>query len=268
MIVCADDFGLAPDINRAIVELAEAGRVTAVSVMAALPTVQREGLRPLLGLGDKIDMGLHLTLTPDRGAMPARASTLSPEGGFVSYGFLVLRCIRGLVKPADCAAEITAQYNLFVEKAGRTPDFIDGHMHVHQLAGIREGLSMFARTLPKDARPYIRNTGAGFMEIVKARTSFMKQILICAPGRAMKERLTAEGVLTNDGFAGVYDFRQYANYPEFLRRFTQSLAGRPNGLLMTHPGLVEPWRRAEYDALKAAGFFGRVNRFIPPAPAR
>lgn len=268
MIVCADDFGLAPDINRAIVELAEAGRVTAVSVMTALPTVRREDLRPLLGLGDKVDVGLHLTLTPEQGAMPARQSTLSPKGSFVSYNFLVLRCLRGLVKPADCAAEITAQYNLFVEKAGRAPDFIDGHMHAHQLAGIREGLLMFMRTLPKDVRPYVRNTSASLMDIVKLRASFMKQYLISKPGVAMRQRLTSEGILTNDGFAGVYDYKRYGRYPEFLRRFAQRLSMRPNGILMTHPGLGEPWRRVEYDGLKDADCLGRPTRFIRPGPAR
>lgn len=268
MIVCADDFGLAPDINRATIELAEAGRVTAVSVMTALPVVTREDLRPLLALGARIDVGLHLILTPDRGAMPAHESTLSPQGRFVSYGFLVLRCMRGLVKPADCAAEITEQYNQFVEKTGRTPDFIDGHMHVHQLEGIREGLLMFLRTLPKDIRPYVRNTSASLVEIAHVRTSFVKQYLISKPGDAMREMLAAEGILTNDGFAGAYNYRQYERYPEYLRRFVQRLSIRPNGLLMTHPGFNEPWRRAEYEGIKDADYFGRPTRFHRPGRAR
>ncbi|MBF0635002.1 MAG: ChbG/HpnK family deacetylase [Nitrospinae bacterium] len=203
MIVCADDFGLAPDINRAVIELAEAGRVTAVSVMAALPSATSRDIRPLLELGGKIDLGLHLTLTLDKGAMPTRSSTLAPGGRFQPYGSLVFQTMSGQVNSSECSAEITAQYNLFVEKTGRTPDFIDGHKHVHQLAGIREGLLKFVMTLPKDGRPYIRNTNADFMEILKLRTSFIKQMVISTPGGVMKERLKSEGVLTNDGFAGI-----------------------------------------------------------------
>jgi hypothetical protein len=176
--------------------------------------------------------------------------------------------MRGLAKPADCAAEITAQYNLFVEKTGRIPDFIDGHKHVHQLAGIREGLLMFVRTLPKDARPYVRNTGASLMEIARLRASFIKQYLISKPGGVLRDMLTAEGVLTNDGFAGVYDYKRYERYPEYLRRFAQRLSLRPNGLLMTHPGLDEPWRRAEYEGVKDADYFGRPTRFIRHRGAR
>ena len=268
MIVCADDFGLAPDINRAIIELAEAGRVTAVSVMAALPSVASRDIRPLLELGGKIDLGLHLTLTPDKGAMPTRPSTIAPGGRFHTYGSLVFQSMSGQINSSDCAAEITAQYNLFVEKTGRPPDFIDGHKHVHQFAGIREGLLKFVQTLPKDARPYVRNTNADFMEILKLRMSFIKQIVIATPGGVMKERLKGEGILTNDGFAGVYDFRLSANYPVFLRRFVKRLAGRANGLLMAHPGLDEPWRRAEYEGLREADCLGRVSRFVPPARAR
>ena len=35
-----------------------------------------------------------------------------------------------------------------------------------------------------------------------------------------------------------------------------------NGLLMTHPGLNDDWRRSEYEALKTATFLpGTIGRF-------
>lgn len=268
MIICADDFGLSPDINRATVELAQSGWVTAVSVMAALPELTRNDILPLLELGDKIDLGLHLTLTPELTLKPSRVSSIAPAGRFVSYNKSLLRCVRGLVNAQDVAAEITEQYNLFAEKTGRTPDFIDGHMHVHQLPGVREGLFAFIRTLPKDSRPYVRNTRSSVTEILGSGTSIIKQMFISIPGGVMARKLASEGILTNDGFAGAYDYKLYSRYPDFLRAFTSRLADRPNGLLMAHPGYDAPWRRAERDGLRLVKPSVRVNRFIRPGGAR
>ena len=61
--------------------------------------------------------------------------------------------------------------------------------------------------------------------------------------------LFAAGIRTNDGFAGIYDYRRTAEYPRFLDRFIACMES-PDGLLMVHPGKVEPWRRMEYGTLR------------------
>ena len=48
MILCADDYGLSEDIDRAILELCRSGRLTAVSCMVALERCSAESLRELL----------------------------------------------------------------------------------------------------------------------------------------------------------------------------------------------------------------------------
>jgi len=63
MIVCADDYGWSDDVNRAIVELVAARRVSAVSCMAGLPHCAPDNLKPLLEHADHIDVGLHFTVT-------------------------------------------------------------------------------------------------------------------------------------------------------------------------------------------------------------
>jgi predicted TIM-barrel fold metal-dependent hydrolase len=36
-------------------------------------------------------------------------------------------------------------------------------------------------------------------------------------------------------------------YPQYVEKFLSTVP--ENGIIMVHPGLNEPWRRAEYDAL-------------------
>ena len=62
MIVCADDFGLAPDICRAILDVAEKGRITAVSSTVTWPDVGRDHVALLADHGAHLDLGLHLNL--------------------------------------------------------------------------------------------------------------------------------------------------------------------------------------------------------------
>ena len=62
LVVCADDFALNPGVSRAIVELAELGRISATSAMVCAPHWQAHApwLRDLSG---HIGVGLHLDLT-------------------------------------------------------------------------------------------------------------------------------------------------------------------------------------------------------------
>ena len=235
MIVCADDYGISPGVNQAVVQLVGAGRVTAVSVMAALERVDRQALEPLLKYAGCVDIGLHLTLTRED-AGPAGASLPSFRGLLVK-GWL------GMLREEELIQNIRGQYDLFVRKTGRAPDFLDGHMHVHQFPGVREALIRFVAGLP-EPKPYVRNTYMPLEKISGQGISPLKTWLISIPGGKMKRALEQAGVRTNDGFAGIYDFAQYGNYPEYLKKFLGPEAG-PQTIMMCHPGSEEPWRAAE-----------------------
>jgi hypothetical protein len=72
--------------------------------------------------------------------------------------------------------------------------------------------------------------------------------------------LRAAGAATNEGFAGIYDFGKWRQYPEYLPRFTACLRS-PNSLLVVHPGGNEDWRRQEFAALRGFPFAtGMPNR--------
>jgi predicted TIM-barrel fold metal-dependent hydrolase len=59
--------------------------------------------------------------------------------------------------------------------------------------------------------------------------------------------LRKAGIPTNDGFGGIYNYFGFMRYPLHLEKFLRTVP--ESGIIMVHPGLDEPWRRAEYDAL-------------------
>jgi chitin disaccharide deacetylase len=261
LIICADDFGIAPDVDDAILDLAQRGRISAVSCMmtaASGPCCIQKHLPALAG---KVDLGLHLNLVEGRPLSTAQEvpSLLESSGGFAGFRALLMRSLPGRIQPTHLQAEIAAQYGRFVKIAGRPPDFIDSHMHVHQLQGISKVLTCFLRE--QGSRFYVRNSHQSFRQIVRRGISPVKSLAISVPGLRFKRLLLSQGMPTNTEFAGVYQFDQCDRYPLFLSRFLRDLQS-PNGILMTHPGKSERWRRAEYEALLAAPpELLRANRF-------
>jgi len=222
MIICADDFGMTDDINRATAQLARAGKIDAVSCMVNMPFFTAD---ELVRLGS-VQLGLHFTL----------AETPQEFRRLVQCAYL-----RKLDRQ-KIYSMFAAQYKRFEEVAGRKPDFIDGHLHVQQLPMVRDALIQFIHTCCGDTTPHVRNAA------MPLRQCTLKSFLISAPGRVLKLKLHGAGIPTNDGFGGIYNYGDYMRYPRHLERFLRTVS--ENGIIMVHPGLDEPWRRAEYDALR------------------
>jgi hypothetical protein len=261
MIVCADDYGLRDDIDLAILNLCDSGRLSAVSCMVALERCTPSAMSAIQGYRDSVDIGLHFCLTNEAQPLsPSSAWRGQPEP-FPEYGPLLRRALRGKARREEIAAQVAAQYELFLEKAGRRPDHIDGHLHIHQLPGIRDGLMDFVRTLPANRWPYIRNTALSVRELWQRRLPWTKSALIGNFGARMRRILEAEHVPTNLGFSGIYDFRRWRQYPVYLPKFIACLE-QPNGILVVHPGEDEDWRRQEFKMLGEFPFtVGMPNRF-------
>jgi hypothetical protein len=256
MIICADDYGLSADIDEAILELCGSGRLSAVSCMVLFQRCDNEALARLRQHESMIDVGLHFCLTEE--GLPLSVPSPRPLGPF---GPLFRMALMGRINSREVTSLLSMQYDLFVQKSGRTPDYIDGHLHVHQLPGIREGLLDFVASLPRDRRPYIRNTYLPLKEVLGRRLPFLKAVSIGAFGARMRRQLRAAGVPTNDGFAGIYDFRKWPIYGKYLPRFLGAL-NNPNGILVVHPGKREEWRRREFSLLRETSFAkGTPNRF-------
>ncbi len=259
MIICADDYGLREDVDRAILELCQSGKLNAVSSLVLLERCNRELMKSLLAHQTKVDIGLHLCLTDE--GLPL--SLLPPENQLPDFKSLFLRALSGMVRSQNIRRQVAVQHELFIAKCGRRPDFIDGHLHVHQLPGVRQGLLDFVSGLPPEGRPYLRNTGLPVRELRRRKLPWLKAGLIGAFGARMQRASHAAGVPSNDGFAGIYDFKNWRRYPEYLPKFADCLR-HPNGMLVVHPGLEEDWRRQEFESLRDhAPPAERLNRFQP-----
>ena len=250
MIICADDFGIAADVDQGILTLASERKISAVSIMAALLPGPTPALQALLQRRATLDIGLHLMLTaPAVTPGAAGADSLCAQGCYPSLAALLQRSLLRRVSARDARRQIAAQYQRFVERCGCTPDFMDGHLHVHQFPGIRDGLLEFLLPLPPEARPYIRNTYEPLPALLRRGVAPLKSFGIGWFGRTLQRRLRPLGLRTNTGFGGICDYRRWRDYPLFLQRFIQG-AQHPNSLIMVHPGLQEPWRLAEYTGLR------------------
>lgn len=262
MIVCADDFGLTEDINHAILELCGLGRLSAVSCMAALPQCTRGAMQDLLQHQGAVDVGLHLYLADKNSPVSAFGSGRGAAVTVPSYSMFLQRALLRQVQARDVVAQLSAQYHLFIEKCARRPDFIDGHLHVHQLPGVREGVIQFVMSLPEASRPYIRNTRMELGALRSRHLPWFKAVLIGRFGAVMAKQLIAAGLATNRGFAGIYDFQNWTRFPEYLPRFADSLHDA-NGLLVAHPGTDQEWRCQEFETLRGFSFQqGKLNRFV------
>ncbi|WP_042704185.1 ChbG/HpnK family deacetylase [Azospirillum sp. B506] len=264
LLLCADDYGLAPGVNAAIRDLIAAGRLTATSVMSLCPH-WRSGAAALRELKDKADVGLHFTLTdqPPLGPMPI----LAPDGRLPPLGRLMGLAYRGkLAGPAARAEirdELSRQIAAFTDAWGGPPDYIDGHQHIHQLPGVRDAVVEALADLPG---AYVRLCGELVAAVLRRGVAVPKTLLIGALGGGLRgglrQMVRMRGIPSNDRFAGVYDFASGQPFAELMPRFLDGIGGRT--LVMVHPGLpdeelrrvdtlVEP-RRAEYDYLRGPDF--------------
>ncbi|MFP5516266.1 MAG: ChbG/HpnK family deacetylase [Alphaproteobacteria bacterium] len=266
LLLCADDYGLAPGVNAAIRDLIARGRLTATSVMSLCPHWRTDAaaLRDLKG---KADVGLHFTLTdqPPLGPMP----TLAPDGRLPPLGRLMGWAYRGKLNApaaqAEIRAELARQIAAFTDAWGAAPDHIDGHQHVHQLPGVRDAVVEALAALPG---AYVRLCGEPVTAVLRRRVAVPKTLLIGGLGGGLARMLRARGIPANDRFAGVYDFAGSRPFAELMPRFLEGTDGR--ALVMVHPGLpdgelrrvdslVEP-RRAEYDYLRGPDFADLLER--------
>ncbi len=261
MIICADDYGLSDDIDQAILELCSSQRLSAVSCMVALERCDAALLAKLRRHENVVDVGLHLVFADETLSRPAGALAESSPPYFPAYGPHLRRTLTGRVSAMEAFQQVSSQYELFLKKCGRNPDFIDGHLHTHQLSGVRQGLINFVLTLPAGQRPYVRNTHGPLRQVRRARLPLLKAAFIGAFGQRMRAQLQTAGLRTNEGFTGIYDFGDWRRYRELFPRFVAALPN-PNGMLVVHPGGREDWRRQEFNTLREFPFApGSPNRF-------
>jgi chitin disaccharide deacetylase len=224
LALCADDFGLNPGISAAIVGLARARRLTAISCITnSVHWIEDAEL--LRDLPDSIDVGLHLNFTQGRplSARLARRWPLLP-----SLPRLIAQAHVRLLPRSQMRNEVHAQLAAFNRQLGKPPRFIDGHQHVHHLPGLREIiLDMVEHVQPL---PAVRNTG----RVLGPGYAVKRWLIERTGGRGLAEALTQRVFAHNPALLGVYDFTD-VNYRALMQAWLAQLPAE-GAMLFCHPG--------------------------------
>lgn len=232
IVLCADDYGQEPAISAGIISLIKAERLTAVSCMVNTPFWNEHAawLKPYLG---QADIGLHLNLSEGR---PLSSQFKSSYGEtFSTLPELMRRSVFRQIDYKALVSEVRAQLDAFEQALGCTPDFIDGHQHVHHFPVVREALLAVyqERFASVSQKPYVRSVDINLKSMGWIK-NIKKLIIYCMGVPALKRSLKAHQIPFNRSFSGIYNFDESVDYaalfPAFLRQVSD------NGLIMCHPG--------------------------------
>jgi len=239
LIVNADDFGLTPGVNRAILELHQAGVLTSATLMArALATEEAIAIAraaPTLGVG------CHIVLVDgDPLRLPASLPTLTnPDTGqfYPTLGAFIKRLVRGKIRSTEIELEARGQIE-WLQSRGLTLTHIDTHKHAHMFprvlcpilraarsCGIRAIRNPFEpawsiRATP--GAPFVRRTQVHLLRLLASRF----------------HRFVAEhGFTTTNGALGILATGTL-DAPTITSLLNAIPPSQPNAIyeLVTHPG--------------------------------
>ncbi|RQO76182.1 cellobiose phosphorylase [Aquitalea sp. FJL05] len=222
LTLCADDFAQSPAISQGILDLLQAGRLSATSVMTQSP--HWPGLAaPLSELQQQADIGLHFNLTHD---FARERQLIKP----LSHWLLLsqLRCL-----PYQTLLDsLLQQIDLFSQHFGRLPDFIDGHQHVHALPVVRDALfAAIALRWTDSRKPYLRAPD----HLGHPGDSRLKAVVLQMVCRGFAQAASQHGLVCNRWFAGLYALQAEAGFATLMQQWLNACPD--GGLMMCHPGL-------------------------------
>ena len=226
--LCADDFSVSEAVSRATLDLIDAGRLTAVSVMVST-ALWAETAGELAARRGRVAIGLHLDLTHQ------------PSSGRWNLRRLIAGALSGRLDVGALSTEFERQFDRFEAGLGYSPDHVDGHHHVHALPKVRDALfDVLARRFagsPAAVRPLARDPADSVFRILQRRGARAKALAVASLCAGFGARAAASGFAANSGFAG---FSRFAGAGSYDREFDQFLrAPGPRHLVMCHPGLAD-----------------------------
>ncbi len=208
LIINADDFGLAPGVNRAIIELQQAGALSSTTLMATAPyfspAVHLAFAQPALAVG------CHVVLV-DGSPCSARTKCLPCSIRGVRLRHLsgprwevfCVTLLRGRIREQEIEAEAIAQIRR-IQSSGVTVSHIDSHKHIHAFPRVLAPLLRAAQHCGVDC---VRNPFEPSWSLRATRVASAwrrAQVHAMRSQRRAFSRLTREhGMLTTDGSIGV-----------------------------------------------------------------
>jgi len=237
LIVNADDFGLTPGVNRAILEAHTKGVVTSTTLMATGAAF--DDAAQIAKSQNNLSVGCHIVLIDglpvlDSSAIPTLTDGSHNEEFERSLGSFAFRALRGRVDPMQVEQEAAGQIAK-LKAAGIPVSHIDSHKHAHIFPQILRPLLRAAKACGVRA---IRNPfGRIAFSQVASRPGLWKRysqlkVLNTLAGR-FRRAVETEGMMTPDGSLGVaatgiLDQRLFQMIVEHLPEGTWEF--------VTHPG--------------------------------
>lgn len=195
----------------------------------------------LLPLQDRVDLGVHLTLTGGyRPLGPMRRT--AHDGRLPRLQTLMRSAFSGALSRTEIAAEIERQLDAFEVAMGRPPDFVDGHQHVQHFPVVREALvGVVSRRYPVGA-PYVRVCADNWAEIVRRQVAIPKTLFVAALSGPLRRLARQHAIPVNDRFRGIHHFDSHLAMTDLFTRFFARSKGRV--IVNCHPGWVDESLRA------------------------
>jgi chitin disaccharide deacetylase len=202
LILTADDFGAAHEINDAVEAAHREGILSAASLMVAAPAaadaIARARRLP------RLRVGLHLVLTEGRPLLPASALSHLVDGNGLFRTNLtalgaVISCSRAARRQA--AAEISAQFAAFRD-SGLTLDHCNAHQHFHLHPVIADLMVTIGRSFGLQA-VRLPSEPAWLLRKVEPRVSRASAALTLPFAWLLRRRLRAAGLRTPDRVLGL-----------------------------------------------------------------
>ena len=127
LIVNADDFGISAGVNQGILDAYKHGIVTSTSLMVNMPNADK-AVRMKKSHAPQLGLGLHFTLSWGKPVLPAQEvpSLVTSDGTFPN----AFDIRPWTFKAEHLHAEMTAQFQRFIDLTGEMPDHIDNHQFV------------------------------------------------------------------------------------------------------------------------------------------
>ena len=146
LIVNADDFGLTPGVNRAIMQAHAEGIVTSATLMANSPAF--DNAVSLTKSQTHLGVGCHVVLVDGDPLLPARNVRSLVSSGSKRFGdslpAFAVGVTNGRIDPAQIEAEASAQMRK-LQSAGIAISHVDTHKHTHVLPQVLRPLLRAAR---------------------------------------------------------------------------------------------------------------------------
>jgi predicted glycoside hydrolase/deacetylase ChbG (UPF0249 family) len=225
LVLCADDFALSAPVSEAIVQMAQAERISATSAMVLSPRWAQDAAS-LKDLRGQIDVGLHLDWTSE---------FATARGHGLGLGQIMLRSVLpealGRLNSHAVEVEIERQLDAFESIWQAPPDHIDGHQHVQQFGIIRRALLKVMQRRYAGQQPYLRvsRPPAG-------QADFKGRVMAAWGSQALRREAALLHIPCAPALSGIYNlFDEHLSYAALMDVW---LAQVPDStLLMCHPGL-------------------------------